>query len=139
MLATGKNNIFKQHKHSSNGNQKYKHRSVLRLEALLEETGVICQSPSAVSSTRKKTVRGKESVLTFKGDRQHKYKHNIEGRSSNHYCRGKAISVTQFVCVCVCVALLIHHYTRIVFCGPPILQYFPTFSYKQHDCRKKSY
>jgi len=135
LLATGKNNIFKQHKHSSNGNQKYKHRSVLRLGALSEETGVIYQSPSPISSARKITVEGKESILTFKRDRQLQYKRNIEERSRNHYCRGKAICITQFVCVCVCVALLIHHY--IVICGPTILQYFPTFSYKRHDCRQK--
>ena len=99
--------------------------------ALSEETGVIYQSPSPISSARKITVEGKESILTFKRDRQLQYKRNIEERSRNHYCRGKAICITQFVCVCVCVALLIHHY--IVICGPTILQYFPTFSYKRND------
>jgi hypothetical protein len=102
LLATGKKSIFKEQKHTSDGNQKYKHRSALRLEAS-SETSVICHSPSAVSSTRNKTIRGKESILTFKRDRQRKYKHNIEGSSRKHYCRGKAISITQFVCVCVCV------------------------------------
>jgi hypothetical protein len=109
-----------------------KHRSVLRLEALAEEIVVIYQSQLTMSSTPKITVRGKESILTFKRHKQRKYKSNIEGRSRKHYSRGKAISVTQFECVCV--ALLIHHY--IVFCGPPIL-HFPTFSYKRHNCRKK--
>jgi hypothetical protein len=90
LLATGKNNIFKQH----NGNQKYKHRSVLRLEAFSEETGVIQQSPSAMCSARKIMVRAKESILTFKRDWQRKYERCIEERSRNHYCRLKAVSVT---------------------------------------------
>jgi hypothetical protein len=94
LLFTGKTNIFKQHKHSSNGNQKYKHRSVLRLEALSGETGAIYQSQSAMSSTRMMTVRGKESIMTFKQDRQPEYRRNIEELSRNLCCRGKAIRFT---------------------------------------------
>jgi hypothetical protein len=41
---------------------------------------------------------------------------NIEARSRNHFCHGKAISITYFcvcVCVCVCVALVIQHVKRM--------------------------
>ena len=68
-----------------------------------KKLSVIYQSLSAMSSTRKIPVRGKESILTFKRDRQRKYKRDIEERSRNHYCRGKAVIVTQFECVCVCL------------------------------------
>ena len=34
------------------------------------------------------------------------YNGNIEARSSNHCCRGKAVSVKYCVCVCVCVCTL---------------------------------
>jgi hypothetical protein len=51
LLSTGKNNIFRQHKHPSDGNQKYKHGSALRLEALSGETGAIYQLHSNVFYT----------------------------------------------------------------------------------------
>jgi hypothetical protein len=44
-------------------------------------------------------------------------KRNIEARSRNHCCRGKAISAYIFcVCVCVCmyVALVIQHALRML-------------------------
>jgi len=31
------------------------------------------------------------------------YKRNTEAPSCNHFCGGKAISITYCVCVCVCV------------------------------------
>jgi len=53
-------------------------------------------------------------------DRQCTYKRNIEERSCNHCCSGKAISITY--CGCVCVALVIQHGIRmrhIVICALP--------------------
>jgi len=34
---------------------------------------------------------------------------NVEARSFNHFCSGKAITITYCVCVCVFVALGIQH------------------------------
>ena len=48
------------------------------------------------------------------------YKCNIEARSCNYCCCGKAISITYSVCVCVCVALVTQHAMcmhHIVICG----------------------
>ena len=39
------------------------------------------------------------------------YKRNIEARSRNHCCTGKAISITY--CQCVSVALVIQHAKRM--------------------------
>jgi hypothetical protein len=44
-------------------------------------------------------------------DRQRTYKRNIQARSCNHCCRGKAISITYSECVFV--ALVIQHAMRI--------------------------
>jgi len=66
-------------------------------------------------------------------------KRNIEARSSNDYCSGRAKSVTFFECVFV--ALEIQNAIRMrriilpsVSC--PTLQYFSTLCHKQHDFRK---
>jgi hypothetical protein len=47
-------------------------------------------------------------------------KRNIETHSRNHCCRGKTISITYFVCVRVCVALVVQHAKHmccVVTCG----------------------
>jgi hypothetical protein len=70
------------------------------------------------------------------------FKGNIEGRSCNHCCRGKAISITYSECVSV--ALVIRHAKRM---RPIILSsvdclavtYVFTLSHKWHDFRGKSY
>jgi hypothetical protein len=66
---------------------------------------------------------------------------NIEVRSCNHCCNGKAISITYSEYVFV--ALVIQHAMRIrriilssVAC--PVLHYFSTLSHKQRDFRKKN-
>jgi hypothetical protein len=75
---------------------------------------------------------------TFKTgqDGQYTYKRNIEARSRNHCCRGKAISITYSEGVLV--ALVIQHARRIrrIILSPVTclaLLYFSTLSYKRHD------
>jgi hypothetical protein len=74
-------------------------------------------------------------------DRQSTYKCNIYARSRNHCCCGKTTSITQFVCVCVCAALIIHHEMRmrcIIYSSVAYLslQYFSKSSHKRHDFRE---
>jgi hypothetical protein len=62
--------------------------------------------------------------------------HNIQVRSCNHSCSGKAISVTY--CGCVFLALVIQHaihwrLLQTVTC--PALSYFYTLSHKRYDFR----
>jgi hypothetical protein len=74
-------------------------------------------------------------------DRQGKYNVNVE-RSHNHFCRGKAISVTYSEYVSV--ALVIQHAKRmrriiIPYLAFLFLPYFSTLFNKRHDFREKKY
>ena len=68
---------------------------------------------------------------------------NIDGRSRDHCCRGKAMSVTYSELVFV--ALVIHHAKRmrhvvLASVAIPAVQHFPTLSKKKkkgHDFREK--
>jgi cytochrome c oxidase assembly protein Cox11 len=71
---------------------------------------------------------------------------NIEARSRNHRCRGKAISITYSECVCVCVCVCSLSYPAykanvpyyIVICDlSGSYHIFPTLSHKRRDLRKK--
>jgi hypothetical protein len=64
---------------------------------------------------------------------------NIEARSCNHCCRGKAIIITY--CECVSVALVIGHakrMRRIILSSVACLAltYFSTLFHKRHDFRE---
>jgi hypothetical protein len=60
--------------------------------------------PSEREKLNVKVEEGKQSAfncITVEQDRRSTYKRNTETRSRNHFCRGKSISITYFVCVCV--------------------------------------
>ena len=64
---------------------------------------------------------------------------NIEARSCNHCCSGKAINITQPVCVFVALGI-VHAMSmgRIYHLWPaPLSNIFSTDSHKRHDLRKK--
>jgi hypothetical protein len=65
---------------------------------------------------------------------------NIEARSRNHCCCGKAISITYSECVFI-LALVIQHakrMRRIILSSVAFLalSYFSTLYHKRHDFRK---
>ena len=64
---------------------------------------------------------------------------DIEARSRNHCCHGKAISITYSECISVALVILhslcmLHIVLSSVAC--PVLPHFPTLSHKRHDFRK---
>jgi len=65
------------------------------------------------------------------------YKRNIEARSCNNCCSGKAISITYSECACV--PLVIQHAMRMghIVMWPAPLYHISTLSQKRHDFRKK--
>jgi hypothetical protein len=70
------------------------------------------------------------------------YKSNIEARSRNNLCRGRAIRITYSECVFV--VLVIQHAKRmrriiLASIACPVLSYFSTLSHKWHDLWRKRY
>jgi hypothetical protein len=65
---------------------------------------------------------------------------NIETRSCNQCCKGKAISITFSVCVFIVLVSNIQRACAIlssVTCST--VQYFSALSHKRHDFKKRSY
>jgi hypothetical protein len=63
-------------------------------------------------------------LVRHKQDRQCTYKRNSKARSSNHYCNGKAISITQAECVFVALGVL--HAVRMSSVACPAQLYYST-------------
>ena len=59
---------------------------------------------------------------------------NVEARSCNHCCSGKAVLFCVCVCVCVCVFVVLGIQREMRLPGSTI---FSTLSHKRHDFRKK--
>jgi hypothetical protein len=62
---------------------------------------------------------------------------DIEERSRNHFCSGKAINTTYSECVSVTIVIQNGKMRHIVICGLLSLQYFSKLSHKRDDFRKK--
>jgi len=64
---------------------------------------------------------------------------NIEARSHDHYCRGKATTITHSECVFVVLAMRHAKRMRHITLSPvacPTLPYFATLFHKRHDFRR---
>ena len=86
-----------------------------------------------------KHLRQHKNNLLMEHTRQTKQVlHNIEVRSLNHCCRGKAISITYSESVSV--ALVIQYAKRLRRILSPVaclvVPYFPTLSHERYDFRK---
>jgi len=67
------------------------------------------------------------------------YKRNIEARSHNHFCRGKAVRITYSEYASV--AIIIQHAKRMRLIilsslACPVQLYFSLLSHKRHDFRE---
>jgi diaminopimelate epimerase len=108
-------------------------------------TVVTKKNPLTCSLNQMKPVTTRVEKITRKA--KYVYR-NIQTRSRNHYCRGKAVRIIHF-CVCVCgctgtacvcthVALLVQHKTRMrhITIGQPLWLHQMFRHYKLYDIRE---
>jgi hypothetical protein len=63
----------------------------------------------------------------------------IEARSRNHCCRGKSMSITYLVCVCLCIALVTQYAKRMLRSICLALPYFSTLCHNGTIFGEESY